>query len=411
MKFAPSATASLPGFVYGNYRYPARPHRAPHGFTFYVPGSAADVRGETPVAVRDGFDDVGQLWVNNRLVRTRAFVSSTVAPRPDGEDMAFGSDCCMEADEWEDFTQGVLRAGSEPRGKRWICPANDDEGSVYGHFFLFYQRVTYFLDGKCSNDSGFKLIDSLDDLWWMTLFMTGEALLSFGDFRHIFGGSVAPTSEKKLYRRLMSYCSVIRNRLRELQMSLGDDRNAKDLFGRGGVLQPLFLSISSGGDERWEYTDSPLHRGDEQLKVLVKFSASDPYAFRKKFAILGECLNGSVTYSAYEILHGLGFGEMMGVDISSKSECGAVLIAGPRGDDWGARGDFRLWHFESNVDTNSTSRQSIWYGTEKPGVPRPGEPRGLSLGGDGAAVIRAAVALADVAIADSGGGGDLPPLF
>ena len=264
MKFAPAATASLPGFLYGNYKYPARPHRPPHGFTFYVAGSAADVRDEAPVAVRGGFDDVGQLWVNNRLVRTRAFVSSTVAPRPDGEDMAFGSDCRMEAAVWEDFTQRVLCAGSEPSGRRWICPTNGDEGSVYGHFFLFYQRIMYFLDGKCSADSGFKLIDSLHDLWWMTLFMTGEALLSFGDFRHIFGGRVALSSEKKLYRRLLSYCSVIRNRLRELQMSLGDDHNSKNLFGRGGVLQPLFLSISSGGDERWEYSDSPLHRGDKQ---------------------------------------------------------------------------------------------------------------------------------------------------
>ena len=127
MKFAPTATASLPGFLYGDYRYPVRPHRPPHGFTFFVPGSPSDIRGEAPVSVRDGFDVDGNLFVSNRLVRTRAFIPSTLAPRSDGEDMAFGSDCRMEADEWKDFTQGVLCDGSEPNSHRWICPANGDD--------------------------------------------------------------------------------------------------------------------------------------------------------------------------------------------------------------------------------------------------------------------------------------------
>ena len=117
MRFSFTATASLSDFLYGDQRYPARPHRPHHGFTYFVLGSPADICTKTSVPVRDGFDVAGNLFVNRRMVSTRAFTPFTVAPCSGGEDMAFGADCDLDADEWEDFTQRVLCAGSEPNGR------------------------------------------------------------------------------------------------------------------------------------------------------------------------------------------------------------------------------------------------------------------------------------------------------
>ena len=217
----------------------ARPQRPLFGHSHYVVGEGG------PRRVVDGPDGDGQLLINGRAVRIRAFSPLTTAPRLDGEDDAYGSDCSLEPVEWDEFTQRVLNAGADPAGTKWMCPTDGDEESVYGHFFLAFTRLSDFQDGSRSDDPDFKLTDILHDYWWMVLILVGEALFPFRMFRHVFGGRVSQASERRIYRRLLSYCSLCRNRLRELQMNLGDTADSKHLFGRGGgVLQPLFLSIS-----------------------------------------------------------------------------------------------------------------------------------------------------------------------
>ena len=77
---------------------------------------------------------------------------------------------------------------------QWKCPTSGDEGSICGHFFLLFTRLFEYLDGGHSDDPHVKLIDSLNDMWWMTLIMSGEVLLPFGLFRHIFVGRTVACS-------------------------------------------------------------------------------------------------------------------------------------------------------------------------------------------------------------------------
>ena len=128
-------TTSLSDFLYSDRRYPARPRRPPHGQTYFVLGGPSDICAGKSVPVTDGFDAVGNLFVNRRMVWTRAFSSSTVALRSDGEDIAYGSNCELDPDEWEDFMQRVSCAGSNPDGPRWICPTDATRGVSMGISF------------------------------------------------------------------------------------------------------------------------------------------------------------------------------------------------------------------------------------------------------------------------------------
>ena len=105
--------------------------------------------------VVDGPDDDGTLWIDGRAVRTRAFASTTVAPRIDGRDGEFGSDCVLSPQEWDEFTQRVLNAGMDPAGTKWLCPLVGNKESVYSHIVMTFSRLTDFQDGSFANDAGF----------------------------------------------------------------------------------------------------------------------------------------------------------------------------------------------------------------------------------------------------------------
>ena len=148
------------------------------------------------------------------------------------------------------------------------------------------------------------------------------------------------------------------------------------MFGRGGVLQPLFLSISTGGSERWEFADSPISRGGERLKVFSRFCQHDCPSLLHRFATLGVYLNRPNIYrnNAYHILLRGGMGRMFGLEVmgfvdkdSGAVDTGVRFAGGGAGIEaqWRERGDFNVWFFEPHVDANFTSPASIWYGTQR----------------------------------------------
>ena len=115
-----------------------------------------------------------------------------------------------------------------------MYPVKSEEDSLYMHFFLTFMRLLDFQIRGHSDDPDLCLVDVLHNYWQMGLIMMGELLLLFHLFQNIFRGRVAQALEGKIYCRLVSCCSICRNQLRELQISLGETPDSKYLFLCGG---------------------------------------------------------------------------------------------------------------------------------------------------------------------------------